>query len=297
MGKSLINRKKVALVIQGGTLRSIFTAGVLDAFVAMNFFPFKYIVGVSGGALCMIYYLSKQYKCNYNILKQLSKNEKFINWLNMFSEQGMINLEYLEKYSRNNHPVNEKKLAQVLRRINVEIVTTSLENGEPVYLKPEINNIYQYAKASATLPFLTKGEQLIDGKKRLMDGGWSDPIPIKRAIDLGYKDIVVIRTYPAKHREDWSYVGKIGRYWHKHNPGISNLFDKSHEIYNKTADFLDSIPNDVKIHQIVPENYLNTTSYSTTFEKLDGDYRYGLQLGIDLSNKLKRKRLFKRKAE
>ena len=51
-------------------------------------------------------------------------------------------------------------------------------------------------KASSTLPFLTKGIQIVDDKIKLLDGGWSDPIPVRRAISLGYKEIVVIRTYP-----------------------------------------------------------------------------------------------------
>ena len=86
-------RKKYGLVVQGGTLRSIFTSGVLDAFISSGFNPFKYMVGVSGGAMCMSYYISKQYKTTYNIMQELAGDEKFKNWLNMFSEEGFINLQ------------------------------------------------------------------------------------------------------------------------------------------------------------------------------------------------------------
>lgn len=294
MSKSLLNRKKMALVIQGGTMRSIFTAGVLDAFMAMKFNPFNYYIGVSGGAMCLTYYLTKQRRCSYKILQSLYDDDKFINWRNMFSEQGMINLEYLINYSQDTYPLNKRKVNRKIITSKVEIVATSMDSGKPVYLSPTKFNILDIVKASATLPFLTKGEQLIDGKQRLMDGGWSDPIPVKRAISLGYEDIVVIRTYPAKHREKWTYFGKIGGYWHKNNPQLSELFDKDYSRYNDVADYLDEEHDGLNIYQICPDDYLETTSYSTTRKKLDIDYQYGLHLGINLADQLKR-RIFKKK--
>ena len=63
--------KKFGLVVQGGTLRSIFTAGVLDAFISLKYNPFRYAIGVSGGAMCMVYYLTKQYNSTYRINRML----------------------------------------------------------------------------------------------------------------------------------------------------------------------------------------------------------------------------------
>ena len=63
--------RKIALVIQGGTLRTIFTAGVLDGFMSLRFFPFQYMVGVSGGAMCLAYYVSRQRKCAYDIFQHI----------------------------------------------------------------------------------------------------------------------------------------------------------------------------------------------------------------------------------
>ena len=53
---------KTALLIQGGALKSIFTAGVLDAFIAARFDPFDIYIGVSGGSMCLSYYLTQDYK-------------------------------------------------------------------------------------------------------------------------------------------------------------------------------------------------------------------------------------------
>ncbi len=286
----------MALVIQGGTLRTIFTAGVLDGFMSLRFFPFQYMIGVSGGAMCLSYYVSRQRKCVYDIFQHIYNDEKFINWKNLFSEEGMINLDYLVEYAKNKHHINLRKFRRFSANRLVEIVTTSYYTGKPVYIVPNKNNLFDVVKASATLPFLTKGIQIVDDKIKLLDGGWSDPIPVKRAIELGYKEIVVIRTYPKEHRENWTYINKFGSYWHKNNPELSKLFDEDHLIYNEVADFLDQDQSPLKIHQIYPDNYLETTSYSTNQKKLQTDYRHGFELGIEMALKLKRN-FFRRKIE
>ena len=292
MRKSIFNpRNKVGLVIQGGSLRSIFTYGVLDAFIATKFYPFKYIIGVSGGAMCMAYYLSKQYGHTYNIMYKLSTNTNFISLRNIFEEQGMINLEYLEKYSKENYPLNLKKINRSFINTYVETVTTSLKNGHPKYLRTNKKNIYNHIKASATLPFFTKGQQTIDNHS-LMDGGLSDPIPIKRAISMDCTEIVVIRTLPKEHRENWSYLGKLGTYWHRNNKQLSDIFENEPKIYNEIADFLQFDKHPLKIHQIVPEKYLETSSYSTNKKKLNADYRYGLQMGLNMVQTIRNKTKF-----
>ena len=287
----ILKPKKYGLVIQGGTLRSIFTAGVLDAFLLSKYNPFKYIVGVSGGAMCMAYYLSKQLNVSYHLIKTLSSDSKFMNWLNMFSEEGLINLSYLEKYSKTNFPINIKKLNRNCLLKKVEIVTTSLKDGTPVYLSANDNSLYKYLRASASIPFLTKGKCIVNNL-HLMDGGWSDPIPVKRAIKKNCTDIVVIRTQPICHREEWSYFGTFGGFWHRDKPKLSKRFNEDYIYYNETADFLEfDSPNDypnINIHQIAPLDYLKTSSYSTDHNMLDDDYRHGLHLGLNFINKIKK---------
>ena len=279
----------MALVIQGGTLRSIFTAGVLDGFISLRFFQFHYMAGVSVGAMCLSYYITRQRKCAYNILINIFNDADFISWKNIFSEEGMINLDYLISYAKQNQPTDLKKFRRFSKNRLIEIVTTSYYTGKPIYIVPNTQNVFDVIKASSTLPFLTKGIQIVDDNIKLLDGGWSDPIPVRRAISLDYKEIVVIRTFPKEHRENWTSMSKFGSYWHKNNPDLSNLFDTDYEIYNEVADFLEKDHSPIKIHQIIPEDYLATTSYSTNKKKLQMDYRYGFELGVEMALKLKRR--------
>ena len=65
----------IGLIVQGGSMRSVFSAGVLDAFNVLRFNPFDYYAGVSGGAMSLSYFLSGQSRAQLNILKELSNDD------------------------------------------------------------------------------------------------------------------------------------------------------------------------------------------------------------------------------
>lgn len=273
-------KQEIALVVQGGSLRSIFSTGIMDAFQVLNFNPFTYYVGVSGGAMAMSYYLSNQFRSSYHIIKSLSEDNKFINIFNLFSEEGFVNLEYLLKFTQTKFPLNLEEALKTVEGKRIEIVATNMKDGAPVYLEPNQKNWLNCLRASATLPFFTRGVCEVNGIK-LMDGGWSDPIPVKRAIALGAKKIVVIRTLPKDHKENWSYFGKFGGYWYRDREGLSKRFSEDHVYYNEIVEFLNKEHEDVEIFQLAPEKYLKTTSYSASAEDIDSDYRLGLEMGIN----------------
>ena len=269
-----------ALVIQGGSLRSIFTAGVLDSFIAAKFDPFDIYIGVSGGSMCMSYYLTQQYKATYDILSNIFSDPKFISLKQLFATEGYVNLQYLEEYAKKRNPLNLEKANEKANNGCVEVVATNMEDGEPVYIRPNLNTWHQAMRASSTLPFLTKGYCMFNDMK-LMDGGWSDPIPVKRAVELGAEKIVVIRTLPAERKLDWSYFGWFGGIWHRDNPALSRRFSEDHVYYNDSIDYIAENPDKVEIIQIAPEENLATGSYNTSGSKINQDYRLGMHLGLD----------------
>ena len=99
--KMIEKTEKIALVIEGGGFKSIFTAGVLDAFLINKFNPFDIYLGVSSGSMCLSYYVSNQYKTFFSLSQEVSLNEKFVNYSHVFSEQGYMDLKYLEKTLEN----------------------------------------------------------------------------------------------------------------------------------------------------------------------------------------------------
>ena len=274
-------KEKIALVIEGGGFKSVFSAGVLDSFLINKFNPFDIYIGVSSGAMCLSYYVASQYKTYFSLSKAVSVNARFLSYRHAFSEQGYMDLEFLTKYARENNPLELQKIKESTKNKNFYVVATNLDNAKAVYLEPNKKNFYKCLKATASLPFFTKGSCEINGMN-LMDGAWSDPIPAKSAIDFGANKIIVIRPHPVDYKVNGlSYLGLVAGYWWKNNPKVRDNFFKEDNHYNDAVDFLMKKHKNIEIFQICPDNFLKSGVVGTSQEDLTQDYHSGLEKGID----------------
>ena len=268
-------------MIEGGGFKSVFSAGVLDAFLMNKFNPFDIYIGVSSGAMSLSYYIASQYKTYFSLSKEVSVNEKFLSYTHALSEQGYMDLKFLTKYAKQNNPLELQKMKESTENKQFYIVGTNLDNGEAVYLEPNKQNIYKCLRATSSLPFFTKGKCKINGVD-LMDGAWSDPIPAKSAADFGANKIIVIRPYPLGYKiNGLSYLGLLAGYWWKNNPEVKDIFFKEHNHYNEAVDFLTKKHKNIEILQIYPDNFLKSGVVGTSKEDLTQDYHCGLEKGVD----------------
>lgn len=265
-------------------MRSIFTSGVLDAFMEADHNPYDVYIGVSGGAMCLAYYLSGQAGHTKEIISHLSMDNRFISIWNSFREEGYVNLKYLEEYSQQHFKLDAAAAEKNAGKHYVAVVATDMSSGDPVYLKPMRGNWMDCLKATASLPFFTRGSTTISDMQ-LMDGGWSDPIPVRKAYELGARKITVIRTAPIDLRQDWTILGKVGSYYHRRNPGLSWRFDRDYEYYNESAEWALNPPEDCKVLQIAPNKTLKTKDYKATESSLKADYKLGLKMGKEYLRK------------
>ena len=95
-------KERIALVIEGGGFKSVFSAGVLDAFLVNRFNPFDIYIGVSSGAMSLTYYITSQYKSYFLLSKGVCVDEKFLSYKHVLSEQGYMDLKFLAKYAKEN---------------------------------------------------------------------------------------------------------------------------------------------------------------------------------------------------
>ena len=277
-------KEKIALVIEGGGFKSVFSAGVLDAFLMNKFNPFDIYIGVSSGAMSLAYYVASQYKTYFLLSKEVSVNEEFLSYKHALSEQGYLDLKFLTKYAKQNNPLELQNMKESTKNKQFYIVGTNLDNGEAVYLEPNKQNIYKCLRATSSLPFFTKFKCKINGVY-LMDGVWSDPIPAKSATDFGANKIIVIRPYPLGYKiNGLSYLGLLAGYWWKNNRKLSDKFFKEQDYYNKAVKFLTKNHKNIEILQICPDNLLKSGVVGTTKEDLTQDYHCGLEKGMDFLN-------------
>ncbi len=276
------------LIIEGGGFKTAFTAGLVDAFISANYYPFKTIIGNSGGSVALSYYLSGQYRSVISAMRYLAKDEQFANYKRTFGQKGYLDIDYIATVASKKVPFDIKAALITAQRITPYIVATDRKKGEATYLSPGPKNWIQCVVASSTLPFATKGVHKLNGKD-YFDGGWSDPLPVRWAHKNGCKKILVLRTKPQGLKIKQSWADYFGSRYFKSTPKLAKTFESAFEKYNEAIDFMSNSPKGTTIHQIAPKKLLKSGTYSYSKSSLMLDYRYGLDKGISHLMKVKEK--------
>lgn len=270
-----------ALVLEGGSLRCAFTAGVLDVFTTIGFNPFQSFYAVSAGSMALTSYLSGQRKHFINVASQLVEDGEFIRFTSAFSEEGLMNLSHLAQVVRSSDPIDWDAVYTAIEGKRVFIVAADCETGEPHYLQPEKGNWMRLVLASCTLPLVTRGRIQVGGRW-VFDGGYVDAIPLSRAVEDGHQRIVVVRTRPSGTKIEQGTLDWLASYWFRNNEAIAKLFESSHEQYNSVVDQLRAEGNGTATwSEIAPYTPLLSDGYSATASDVRADYRHGMEAGLD----------------
>jgi predicted patatin/cPLA2 family phospholipase len=275
------------LVVQGGGFRTGFTAGVLDAFMATRHHPFAGFLGVSGGAIALSYFLSDQYGQCYKAMQTMAADAEFVKMSKALSERGYMDIDRLARVAEELVPFDTDRAMQVVQDKHLELVVTDRHTGEADHLRPTHLNWLDVVIASSTLPGVTKGRHVIEGRE-FFDGGWSDPLPVQRAIDHGARHIVVLRTAPAAMRLAQSWPDYLSSLYFRKHPALRACFANSHVVYNAALDLMEQPPAGVRIVQIAPEQVLRSGTYSYSPTSVEQDYRYGLDMGLRYAHEQRR---------
>jgi predicted patatin/cPLA2 family phospholipase len=270
-----------ALILEGGSLRCAFTAGVLDAFAAHRFNPFSSYFAVSAGSMALTSFLSGQRKHFIDVASELVGDGKFIRFQSAFSEEGLMNLAHLAQVVRTTNPIDWDAAYAAIEGKSVAIVAADCDTGEPHYLHPDHGNWMRLVIASCSLPLLTRGRiQVAD--RWVFDGGYADSIPLERALDEGNKQIVVVRTRPSGQKVEQDTLDWLASYWYRDNEALARLFEVGHERYNAVVDrLLTGGDGEAAWCEIAPLAPLESTGYRVTADNLRADYRHGLEVALD----------------
>ena len=236
-----MNQKKVynneyALVLEGGGMRGVYTAGVLDFFLDANIF-FKTCYGVSAGACNGASYLSRQRGRALAVNTDYLKDKRYVSLSNLLLKGDLFGPEML--YDTIPNELNPYDYAVFNSFINeggrFYAVMTNVDTGEPAYY--EVKDMYKdiiAVRASSSLPMVSHNVH-IDGVPYL-DGGVADPIPYVAAKKNGAKKVVVVLTQDATYEKQKNRLaGLMGmRYKGKFLQAMKNR----HESYNHTLRLL-----------------------------------------------------------
>ncbi|MCW7551923.1 patatin family protein [Endozoicomonas gorgoniicola] len=282
----LSNQPKTALIVEGGGMRGVFAAGVLDAFADKRHKPFAGYYGVSAGALNLLSFLSGQRGRNLDIYTGTCLEPNFISLARHIRGGNLFDLDWFFERISKQFTIDSRRFYQTLESSLMTVVTTCTRTGYPVYheITPDTDRVdlFNILKASSALPMIYRSPIHVD-ERTLMDGSLSDPLPVIRAIEDGFNDLVIIRTRESNYRKTASSSNRLLAWQFRKQPELSSLIRQQYAIYNETLDQLDDFrERGISITEICPETPLNSTRSTRNRNRLVADYHRGYAIGYNL---------------
>jgi len=288
MSKSL----RAALVVEGGGMRGVFSAGVLNAFGTAGFDPFDLYIGVSAGACNLAAHLAEQHNRNYHVTTTYSATPRFINPLRFIRGGHYMDLDWLWDITIKECRLDLERIFSRLKKFKKEyvVVATSLLSGAPLYLIPDKSNLEHYIKVSSSLPVLYRKILTADSIPAL-DGGIADPVPVIEAYKRGAKCIVVVRSRPSSYIKKGSPLSFLFPVIFRKYPGLARAMKNRHRVYMEALNFIHNPPSGVDIYEISPPEELHISRATKDPVILEEVYKSGIASGNDFIRKCRGDRL------
>ena len=273
-------RNKSALVVEGGGMRGVFAAGVLNAFGSEKFDPFDIYIGVSAGACNLASHIAEQNDRNYDIIVKYSSTKRAIDYRRFLFGGHLVDLDWIWEVTIREYRLDLEKIFNKLQKMNKEylIVATSMETGKALYLTPNENTLEHYLKVSSSLPILYRTILEINSEE-VTDGGVADSIPVMEAWRRGATDITVIRTRPSDYVKKDSRISFLFPLIFRRYPLFAEAMKNRPAVYRESVRFIGNPPEGVQISEIAPPSYLEVGRVTTDLELLRAAYNSGIEYG------------------
>ncbi len=281
-----MNKKKTILVCEGGSLRGMYTSGVIDTFMDENI-HIDAIIGVSAGALFSPNYFSNQKGRALRYSKRFCNDKRNMSFRNFLFTGNLVSKQFAYYDITLKHDIFDNKTF-MKNNTGFYAACTNVETGEAEYLEMhDIVKEMEILRATAAIPFVSQMVKL-NGKKYL-DGGVGDSIPVLQAKKMGYDKIIVVLTRDASYRKDplskaMEYLLKL-RYWRY--PKFIEAMMNRHNRYNQTLEQIQAMKNSHELFVISPSSPIQMHTIERDPDKLQSVYDLGVKDCKNLIHELK----------
>ena len=264
---------KTGLVLEGGAMRGMYTAGVLDVLMENNI-EFDGIIGVSAGACFGCNYKSRQIGRTIRYNKRFCKDSRYMGLKSLVFTGDLYNEKFCYGEVPKKYDVFD---TDTFSKTPVEffVVATDVKTGKPVYHKCTDGGDVdiKWMQASASMPLVSRIVKIDD--MELLDGGVSDSVPIEWFRENGYKRNLVVLTRPKGYRK--AKTGGIGlmRLMFRKYPAVIKAMIKRPTVYNETLDRLSVLEKEGETFVLYPSENIDVKRVERNAEKLEKAYRLG----------------------
>lgn len=277
---------KTGIVFEGGALRTIFSCGVMDAFLEHDIMP-DYMIGVSAGAAYGVSYASRQPKRNYEIVTKYCNDRRYMGAGNLINpgNRSYYGLKFAYDTIPNELIPFDYETFNSYPGDFIAVVTNVLTGKAeymPIDTSDRKNTLLQATCALPLLfPFI-----YINGTPYL-DGGLSDSIPFMKAFEDGCDRVVVVLTREKGYQKHTGHSTRaVARAFLKY-PELARDLMKRAKRYNKSLELLAKYEQEGRVLVIRPDSTKGFSRLERNLEKIENLYHDGYQKGIAIANDVK----------
>lgn len=270
---------KIGLVMEGGALKGVFSAGVTDELMERGI-EFDGAIGVSAGAIFGTNVKSRQIGRCIRYHLDYCRDPRYLSLRSLLKTGDLFGGEFcFYTLTYDLDPFDMEAFAK--NPMEFYSVCTDVMTGKPVYHKcekgdPDID--MPWIRASATMPLLAKIVEINGGK--YLDGGISDSIPLRYMEGLGYQKNVVVRTKPADYRMEQPWYIKMARHKYRKYPQFVKAMEGRHLMYNRTVEYIAQKQKAGSAFVFQPDEELPARLAEHNPQKLMETYRYGREIVV-----------------
>lgn len=267
---------KTAIVCEGGGMRGVFTAGVLQAFLEADYKADE-LVGVSAGASNGVSYVSGQSGRGYRTNVDYAGDKRYASLQSYRKTGSFFGMDFIfGEIPRQLDPFDYAAFAA--SPVDFYAGATSVDTGRAVFFGKEyITGELHALRASCSIPLLSPMVQ-IDGRLYL-DGGVAAPIPIDKAINDGCERLVVVLTRPRGYQKKPQGQRLLYHTAYRKFPNMVKAMDMRHLIYNHTLQRLQRLEEQGKAVVVAPPAALEVDRFGKDKQKLMAAYDMGVGCG------------------
>ena len=267
-----------ALVLEGGSMRCLFTAGVLDVFLEQEM-NFSYVIGVSAGSMTAMNYISRQPGRTRDVTLGFVNDSRYLSFRRMLRKRQSFNFDFLfGELSHELIPFDRETFEKSPQRFVA--VATRCRTGLPEYFEKGIcSDIEAAVAASSSMPILSR--MVTIDHRQYLDGGLSMPIPFKQAMKEGYEKVLLVLSRNHGYRKPpiSRLHQKIYRRYFGPLPQLLSSIEEIPDRYNRLEDEIEQLEDEGKIFVIRPPKPVTVSRLERNRKNLEALYQEGREEG------------------
>ncbi len=265
--------KKTALVLEGGAMRGMYTAAVLDVLMDEGI-KVDAIYATSAGVLFGVNYLSGQRGRAIRYNKRFARDKRYMGIYSLITSGNIINKDFafyevpftLDVFDQEAYSRSETKMIATV---------TNVHTGGVEYI--EVKNVFEQMevlRAASAMPFVSQMVEL-DGQLYL-DGGLSDSIPLKKCQEDGYERIIVVETRPKGYRKSKTNPIAAKLFYSKY-PNLVDTINNRYIGYNSILEEIEEFDAKGEIVLVRPSKELHLGRIESNPDRLQEMYDLGIE--------------------